>query len=417
MKLSHIAARNIRRNTKRSLLSITAIILAAMIMVMLLSLLSGILFDMKQNIVHYYTGNIQLMHQEYEKYIDQNPVFKHITNADKVITDLQQLEGVTSASGRINGFGQIYKSDLAVRKVNVLFTGLSFKDEAAVIDLENRLEEGRLPVDGEREALLGQAFAENNGYKVGDKISATTYSANPGPWARTFTVVGIAKFPVEEFNAGKMVIPFDQAQAWTRLGGYRNATTEIVLHLENENLVPQVKEAIKPILDNTGNSDISIRGITDQSTMFAFMSIAEAIYNMMGIVFFLLASTVIINTTMMVIFERTKEIGTYAAMGLKGKEIVKLFFMESGMMAVIGSTIGVLLGIGVTLALSQSGIDYSEAIKGMDIEMNPIFRPRLNVLTPIIVLITGIATASLASYFPAKRAAKIKPVEALRNDT
>lgn len=418
MKLTHIAVRNIRRNTRRSLLSMGAITLAGMIMVILLSLLSGITGDMRTNIIKYFTGDIQLMHEEYEAYQDQNPLYKHIKNSGDLVEGISRIEGVRSVSQRMNGVGLIYTSELGKRKIPVAYTALSFKDEMPIIQFDKLvLEGGRLPQDGEAEALLGAAFAKKHDYKVGDKFTMNTRTLE-GSWSVSYDVVGIAKFELDEFNAGKVILPFDVVQNHTKFNLYEmDATTEIVIHLTDTQFLNAVKTQIKPLLTATGNDGISIRGFEDQSTIYAFLSIAEAIYNFMGIMFFLLASTVIINTTMMVIFERTKEIGTLAAIGLKGKEIVQLFFLESGIIAAIGSTIGVLLGIAATLALTQTGIDFTEAMQGMEFEINPIFRPKLNVLTPIIVLITGIITASLASYVPAKRAAKIKPVEALRNDT
>jgi putative ABC transport system permease protein len=133
-----------------------------------------------------------------------------------------------------------------------------------------------------------------------------------------------------------------------------------------------------------------------------------------ALVFFLLASTVIINTTMMVIFERMREIGTVAAMGMTPQEIVRLFFLEAFYIGAIAAFVGVVLGIAVTIPLSKTGIDLTQSMGGVDLEINPVIYPRLNIRSTVFVFFYSTAIASLASFIPSRRAAKIEPVEALR---
>ena len=131
--------------------------------------------------------------------------------------------------------------------------------------------------------------------------------------------------------------------------------------------------------------------------------------------FFILGTTVIINTTMMVIFERLHEIGTIAALGMKPGEIVRLFFLEAFYISVISAFIGVLLGSALTLVLSRTGVDLSQMLQGVDLEVSAVIHPRLSLRSTVFVFFYSVAVSSLASFLPSRRAARIRPVEALRS--
>jgi putative ABC transport system permease protein len=132
-------------------------------------------------------------------------------------------------------------------------------------------------------------------------------------------------------------------------------------------------------------------------------------------VFYVLASTVIINTIMMTIFERTKEIGTLASMGMDGRDIVKMFFLESMFISAIGSVIGALAGGGISLILGQTGIDLTAALEGVDFEISGVVYTKLKAFHVIFAAISGVIVASSISLLPSRQASKIKPVEAMKS--
>jgi putative ABC transport system permease protein len=143
---------------------------------------------------------------------------------------------------------------------------------------------------------------------------------------------------------------------------------------------------------------------------------ASTIYNYVYLVLLLLASTVIMNTTMMVIYERTKEIGTIGALGMTGGQIVLLFVIESAIISAIGSLLGTVIGGGLDLLLSIKGINIQALTGGsMDIPATDIIYPRFGLSLLVGSFLFGVVVASVIAYFPARRAAKVEPVEALRS--
>ncbi len=130
----------------------------------------------------------------------------------------------------------------------------------------------------------------------------------------------------------------------------------------------------------------------------------------------ILASTVIINTTMMVIYERTREIGTIGALGMASGQIVLLFVIEAMIISAIGSFMGMIVGGGFDLLLSRIGINLNALSGGsMDMVVTDIIYPHFGLSLLVGSFLFGVVVASAIAYIPARRAAKVEPVEALRS--
>jgi ABC-type lipoprotein release transport system permease subunit len=130
----------------------------------------------------------------------------------------------------------------------------------------------------------------------------------------------------------------------------------------------------------------------------------------------LLASFVVFNTLMMVVAERTREIGMLTALGFTAASIKKLFLLEGSILAVIGSISGVILGGLANYAFSIHGIDFSEQMKviNQDFVMSPVIYTKFSFGDLAVGFMIGVIVTIIAAYIPARRAALLKPTEALR---
>ena len=124
----------------------------------------------------------------------------------------------------------------------------------------------------------------------------------------------------------------------------------------------------------------------------------------------------IVNTTMMVIFERRREIGTLEAMGMHGREVVRLFFSESLILGTIGAAVGLVLGVAVAGVLGNVGIDLGSSLQGVDFELSPVLYPVLNLRSTGVVFVLAILVSGITSYIPTRRITRIQPVAALREE-
>jgi ABC-type antimicrobial peptide transport system permease subunit len=125
----------------------------------------------------------------------------------------------------------------------------------------------------------------------------------------------------------------------------------------------------------------------------------------------------IINTMLMAILERTKELGMLMAIGMNRRRIFKMIMLETVFLTIVGSIAGMLTGLAITKALGKTGIHFTgwgegfEAI-GFAARVYPIMTPEFFVFTTIMV----ITTAIISSIWPARKALKLNPVEALRTE-
>ena len=409
MKLARIAFRNIRRNRRRSLLSGTAIAVATMAITFFFSYIAGFIGDYETNVVRYVTGHVRIRNVEYDENEQLNPLHLSVANYDVVIRELESEEGVVAVVPRTRFFTAIYRNDQTYGGIGL---GVDFEREKGMMKIQDSLEQGRLPQAGERQMLLSAGLAEELDLETGEKLTLLTKNKYMGMSGMTFTVTGIVRFQVAGFNESFFLMPIDTAARFLKMD---NEATEVLVMLEDTKLVDAYAEKAAGIVSSLGRDELSVLAWTKVGMIYGLIRYAQNIYDIFAMVFFLLASTVIINTTMMVIYERMREIGTVAAMGMTPREIVRLFFLEAFYIGAIAAFVGVLIGMGITIPLSRIGIDLSGAMEGVSFEIGSIIYPQLNIRSTVFVFFYATIIASLASLIPSRRAAKIEPVEALRS--
>ena len=438
MKLTAIAFRNIARNRRRSILSGTAIALATFAIVFMFSMIGGMKGEVAKNAYIFESGHIRIRHAEFDKYENLNPLHLGVPDYHNVVSEVEKVENVRLVLPRIRFFSAIYRekesykgmglsvdfareSRLDVRRATRDPNAPSFES----LDRQGKLAafaeawelsgyEGRLPENGQREILLSTGLAEEMSVSVGDKVTFYTKTAYMGMQAWTFKVTGLVQFPVVAMNKSYFLAPLDSAQRFLKMDAVGDSVTDVMIHIDELDQATKTAAAVGDALQARGHKDLTVQPWKEIGMLYAWMEMAEQIYSVIALFFFVLGSTVIINTTMMVIFERMKEIGTISAMGMTGGEITRLFFLEAFFISLMAAFIGVALGSALTIPLSIYGMDYGESISGTDFAISPIIYPQLSLRSTVFVFFYSVAIASVASFLPTRKAAKIEPVEALR---
>ena len=409
MKIINIAVRNITRNRRRSILSITAIAVAAMSMVFLFSYLEGMKNDLSSNLHTYYSGEIRVRHREYGKYEYLNPLHLRIESYEEVVREIGKNEAVDVMSPRITFPAMIYRNEDTYKAVGL---GVDIQLEKIYQDLEGRVIEGRLPEKGKNEAILGTGLAGDIGIKTGDKITVMSTTMRRGSNAVTLRVTGIVGFPVQALNKSYLLVPLDRAQKLLRMD---SSVTEIIMKLKKREPAARTAEQLNRAFTAAGRQELEARSWEEITSSYSIVEMASSAYNFMALFFFILASSIIINTTMMVIYERRREIGTIGAMGMTGGEIVRLFFVEALFLSLIGSLIGVFAGVGVTIPISFTGINLGAAMEGVGFEISNRIYPALKLKHTSLVFVYSVFISALATIIPSVKASRVKPAEALRN--
>jgi putative ABC transport system permease protein len=409
MNLAAIAFRNIRRNGRRSLLSGTAIALSTLVIAFMFSIIAGISEDYRSNITRFITGHVRLRNRDYDANERLNPLHLSVPGYAELAERLEALPGVRAAAPRIQFATAIYRDE---RVYAGLGLGVDFERERLLMRPEQSLLRGSLPRRGERELALSVGLARELGVEVGERITLFGKNKYMGMSGMTFAVTGLVRFPVSGFNRSFFLLPIDTASRFLSMQG---EATEVLLFLEDPRRQEQAAAEANRLLVELGLAGVEARPWERIGNWRGLLALIGSSYNIIALFFFILGTTVIVNTTMMVIFERMREIGTVAALGMTPAQIVSLFFLEALAIAVLSALAGVGLALAITVPLSRTGIDMTGPMQGMSFELSPVIYPKIDLRSTVLVFFYSVAVSSLVSFLPSRRAARIEPVEALRS--
>ena len=259
--------------------------------------------------------------------------------------------------------------------------------------------------------LLGRAGYSSEQYAalVG-KPATITVTAPRGDKAEFKTsVVGISEgfFGVEVGNADKLEIKkwwFNDPNT-LETDGY----SAVVLHTETLNDASRISRLVE---DTMGFESSTLQTFLDQvNRIFAILQI---MLSSVGLLALLVASIGIINTMIMAIYERTREIGILKAVGSSNGDVLRMFMVEAGMIGLLGGVVGVLAGWGLGLLLNVLIIDYMKSEQIPMLMEAPFFVVTWELVAGALVFSTLVGI--LAGLYPAFRAARLDPLAALRHE-
>ncbi|MCJ7448106.1 MAG: FtsX-like permease family protein [Bacteroidales bacterium] len=248
-------------------------------------------------------------------------------------------------------------------------------------------------------------------YRIRNKVQITTSDMEGTPIQGIFRVCGIYKTTNTGFDQVSVFI--NTRELANLYGGNDILTHEIAILLNNIDDAGIVKEKLSRISGD--NSVMTWKELApDAAMMNDFMVMYYFIF--IGIIMLALAFG-IINTMLMAILERTKELGMLMAIGMNRKRIFKMIMLETIFLTIVGAVAGMLSGWAITEVLGKTGIHFTgwgegfEAI-GFAARVYPILTPQFFIFITIMVILTAI----ISSIWPARKALKLNPVEALRTE-
>ncbi|RAK07516.1 putative ABC transport system permease protein [Halanaerobium saccharolyticum] len=411
--LMNIAFKNMFRNKLRTIVSILAIAFAVMVIVFTRGLIDGMVADTYELYIHYDTGHIKIIDEEYaqkERLLSLNYTVNGI--GDKSLTemqsDLEELQGIEMVIPRLK-FGAAVSTEEEL--VQMLAWGVNSEKELAFTNLARELSQGRMVEAGNREVVMGTRLLEKINRSVGEKVTMVYTTAFSSFQGATFEIVGEITSNLPLLNEDVVFMPIDTARQLLYL---EEESTELLLVGENRDQAETYLPAVQNYLEQNGGEKYLAQSWRGGSSFIQLLEVSETIYNFVYLFLVLLASIVVINTLVMIVKERTQEIGMMSALGLKSSEIMQLFILEGTAMALIGSLAGAIGGGIINYYLAGVGFDYSAAFQDVDILMNPIIYPTSKVEHMLFGFAIGVVVTTITAIIPARRAAKLEPTEALR---
>jgi len=415
--LWNLAKKNLSRSRIRTSISIIAIAFAIFAVVFVRGLINGVLESFFENHIHYKAGHIRVIDKEYtlkERLMSLNYTVDGFNGNgyEDMSEKLKSVEGVKQVVPRLK-FGAVVSMEDEL--VGMLGWGVDPAEEIKFIGIDKNIIEGRMVQEGNKEIVMGAGLLKKIGREVGGKATilyTTPFGSFKGS---TFQIVGKYQSDIQALNDQLFFLPLDQAQRILEMPG---EVTELLLITSNYNKLDLVLPGLNELFSREDVSGkYAVQPWNKGYDLVELFDIAITMYNAIYIFIIVLACFVLVNTLIMIVNERTREIGMMSALGLKGREILILFTMEGAIIGIIGSALGTVLGGILTRIFSVVGIDYSAAFEGMestDLLMSPIYYTVFSLENLIFCFTLGVVIVTIACIIPARKAANLEPTEALR---
>ena len=401
MELLKIAARNVLRNRRRSIITLSGIFLGIGVVVGVTGLMNGIKRSIIENSVETMLGAVQVHKEGFLRSLDAAPLLLDMKEDPALLEKLRAVPGVRGVSTRINFPIMVNKEE---ETVFAFAMAVDPANEALACPASVEMLTAGEPLDESPGLLMSETLAETLGANIGDLI---TLLGND----RDGALNGI-ELPLRGFYMGKLPglentirVTLPEAQELLRMEG---RYTEIAIGLHDVKTTDATLVAAGAIIPE----GLEIHDWRDLApNLVALMDFQGIIIGVASVLFIVVALTIIVNTMLMSVLERVREIGTMLALGLRRRRVVSLFLMEAAMLGLMGGVAGGLAGWGVVLWLGQRGIHMGAP----GIEADNVLRPFIPVTFILAACVLAAMGAAIAALWPALQAAKLRPVEALRH--
>jgi len=379
-----------------TLISILGITIGVMALVIAIALITGFQEDVQDKILGA-TSHIMVSDLSGEGLKDYTGLMERI----------RELKGVVSVTPVV--YSQVLINGPS-RSSGALLKGIDFGLEMKSSAWLRKLESGSVPQAGLQDGLLlGREIAFTIGAGPGDSVTVLTTASRLSPMGlfpktKRFRVSGIFNTGLYEFDSSTALVPLETAQ---RFLGFEGKVTFLQVKISNifeaENVGQRIKEGLPPLAYVTTWMELN-------RSLFSALKLEKNIMFLTITLIVFVAALNIIATLILMVMEKTRDIGILMAMGATARQIRRIFFLQGALIGIVGTTLGVILGLAWcwmanTFRLIRTPVDIYQ------ISYVPF---RLGGLDLILIIGVSLAISFLSTLFPSHRAAKTDPVVALK---
>jgi len=427
-----LAFRNVFRNRRRTVMTLLMVGGGVAGLLLVGGFFAFMFRGLRESTIQTGLGHIQIFNAEHFRRDEVHVLDTGISNWRQVAATTQSAEHVRGVAPRIEFYGMLSNGV----KSGVFMGSAVDPDSERKMGFDPRLASGRdlgTNANGEVEALVGTGVARSMNVKVGDGLTILAVTADGALNGIDVQIVGIVSTGFKDLDDRYLRITLPSAQRLLQsdrvtnlvVGLDRTENTDLVaaeiaprLRLASESMsagMPRVERT-------TGNvsAGSTANGQTQELTFKKWIELAayykqvrtlfSGIFLFLGIIVFFMVLMASVNTLLMAMFERTREIGTMLAMGTPRRWIVALFMVEATLTGILGAAVGVVGGNLLGAALNAVGL-HLPAPPGTSFDMlfKVLHVPSLMVGSSLMVIVS----LALASILPAIRASRLQIAEAL----
>ena len=401
IQLLKMAYRDLGRNRRRSFFSALALGMGLALLLLMAAVVEGEMRGSLESTIRLESGHLQVRAGTYDEVKTSLAWDDLIENPSGIAAQIAALPQVEVATPRLFASGIVSVGD-ETEGVRVIGVEPSSAANAPVRD---GLVAGDFPAADDREGvLLGQPLADRLSLHVGDNLTLLINTSNGDVDQQAFTIRGLYSTRTPTYDDRTVFLPLAKAQAFTRAEDHAS-TILVILHDREQ------AEAVAAALQGPGLQTVTWQKANElliQTEQFAKASMVVLYLIVLGV-----TATVIVNTLVMAVFERTREIGILSAIGMRQRRIMAMFFAESGLLGVGGIALGLAIGgLLVAYATNQGFYIGNMGVTGM--MLGERIYAYLTVQDTLTLTVVAFIVTLLAALYPAWLAARLEPVEALR---
>ena len=399
-----LASRNLRRNTQRTLVATLTVAFGIVAFLLAGGFIAWIFEQMRESAIHSQFGHVQIVRPDFFEKGIADPYAFLLPEKSEEQSLVERMPGFRSLAPRLAFSGLISHGDTTIAFIG---DGVDPVNEKPVSSQVNIMSGRDLETADEAAVILGEGLARSMGVAPGDSVVMLVTAANGGPSAVEVKVAGTFATTTTEYDDSALRLPIQVARKLMKVKG---ATSWVVLLDETERTA-EASRYLSEKLPKDKFEVVSWTALADfyNKTVVLFSRQVSVVKFIIGIIIVLTIS----NTQMMSVLERTTEIGTSLAIGLRRTTLMRMFVAEGVLIGAVGGVLGVLLGFVLAHAISAIGIPMPPPPG-----MARGFLGEIRIVPQLAVdaLVLAVFTTFAASLLPAWKASRMIIVDALRRN-
>lgn len=387
-----------------SLIAVGGVFVGVTALVVVLAVMSGFEQELRQRIVGAYAHVVVLRRGD-----------EPLRHYREVMARVAEDPGVEALAPFV--YTEAILSNGRTHQEGVILRGVDLDLESQVTDIRAHLVDGSLDLDLDGEdrypgILLGSVLADRLLAFPGDTLVAASLAASRltplgyVPKLRRFRVAGIVRTGIYEFDAKLAYIGLEEAQALLGLDG---AVTGLSVRVRDAYGAPEVGARLA---DSLGYPYRTNNWIEMNQSLFSALKLEKVVMFVILTLIILVAAFNIVSTLIMIVKDKAREIGILRSMGLTARRVVRIFVLEGLTIGLVGTALGSMAGLLLAYLLDR----YQFISIPGDVYFIDSLPVAMEWLDFALVAAASLAISLTATIYPALRAARLTPVEAIRNE-
>jgi len=405
------AIRHMMRNRRRTILTLCAVLIPIYFLIVMFGFINSMVQDMFETATRFDTGHMQI---RAEKTSGTGSALPLMDNPELAIEALDSVDGIEWSTIRLD-LPALASADDRTRTVFV--RGVVPEEINPVSNMADRIVAGEFLTSDSTGVVIGEELAKLLEVSVGDDLVLLGAHPDASLGAIRAPVIGI--FDAPDATIGRMAVYASLGTA-RRLARSDTAATAIVIRIagvvgpQDADLMNAKAAQLQAVLPAGFQVEDWLELLP---VMAGYMDILTPMLIIMAVVFFGLGALVVTNTLYLSVMERTREIGLILSLGASRRRVMGMVLAEAGIITIAGAFYGILLGVGIVLVVEWFGgiplwgqmADYMK-----ELGINPVLHMSITAWQVLLSAGAMAVVAMLAAWLPARRAAKLEPMEAMR---